>query len=380
MSNIVITEKNLSRFHKRLKKAIEQELGSTISLTTASQIFAQTFGAQNEHEFKTLLQKEEPIKNVSSSQEENKLKPLSTSKNSANEFLEADEIIQYIQNYFKNNNSTKINSFDLIKDENYLFLSISAPSQKYSYTLESFGLYFGDNNVEQSFEKERKNLVLNKEDELFIQDIIEKLQFKDIPKNIYFSEKLKKYISDNYSNMQSSFIFNLHQLENIVEIVNYGFVKKQFALIEKDFFEKNACPFVLNSDKYVDVSLKNHKVEIFDNFDQAFDSLNPNKILIDFLKPLDPQKYKNEIKGLSSYYLYFDNHVLKGSTMNGFQKKEIAHKNDYYYFLGKVYYNINNNHYQIKTNMPINEFHRKEILEGFRNCEIPPNKMVKKTK
>jgi Fe-S cluster biosynthesis and repair protein YggX len=55
MSIITISEENLSRFNKRLQKALEEFLGTDVKLTDASKLFAKTLGKDSEHELKKAL-------------------------------------------------------------------------------------------------------------------------------------------------------------------------------------------------------------------------------------------------------------------------------------------------------------------------------------
>lgn len=57
-TEIKINEKNLSRYNKRLQKAIEKNLGHKIKLSEASDIFAQVLGMTSLHELQAILEKD----------------------------------------------------------------------------------------------------------------------------------------------------------------------------------------------------------------------------------------------------------------------------------------------------------------------------------
>lgn len=65
MSDIIINQDNLSRFSKRLKKAVEKELGTSISLNQATLFIAKMLGNNSIHELQKNLAKgaslQEPI-------------------------------------------------------------------------------------------------------------------------------------------------------------------------------------------------------------------------------------------------------------------------------------------------------------------------------
>lgn len=61
MSKINISQDNLPRFSKRLKKAIEQELGTSISLNQATLLIAKMLGNNSTHELQKNLGKEAQI-------------------------------------------------------------------------------------------------------------------------------------------------------------------------------------------------------------------------------------------------------------------------------------------------------------------------------
>lgn len=57
MTNIIVNADNLSRFNKRLQKAIKKDLQIDVNLAQSSNLFAQSLGVSNEFELKKLLDK-----------------------------------------------------------------------------------------------------------------------------------------------------------------------------------------------------------------------------------------------------------------------------------------------------------------------------------
>src|SRR5574344_238339 len=57
MTNIIVNADNLSRFNKRLQKAIKKDLQIDVNLAQSSNLFAQSLGVSNEFELKKVLDK-----------------------------------------------------------------------------------------------------------------------------------------------------------------------------------------------------------------------------------------------------------------------------------------------------------------------------------
>ena len=89
MSDITVNKKNLSRLTKRLQKSLNSHLKQDIPLHLASLIFAETFGTDSIHHFQQKIE----INNKQDEKDESVL------------------IKEFIENYFKSNPDTKIESF-----------------------------------------------------------------------------------------------------------------------------------------------------------------------------------------------------------------------------------------------------------------------------
>lgn len=57
-NEIIINDKNISRYNKRLQKAISETLGQKIKLSEASELLAQVLGMSSAYELKVLLEKD----------------------------------------------------------------------------------------------------------------------------------------------------------------------------------------------------------------------------------------------------------------------------------------------------------------------------------
>lgn len=57
-NEIIINDKNISRYNKRLQKAISETLGQKIKLSEASELLAKTLGMSSAYELKLLLEKD----------------------------------------------------------------------------------------------------------------------------------------------------------------------------------------------------------------------------------------------------------------------------------------------------------------------------------
>ena len=116
MSNIVITSQNISRFAKRLQKAIFEETGHKIPLNQASLLLSKTFGKNSIYELQKSL--EDASKNPVEVTSLEQIFDLET-ENFKNKF---ENILEYISQ----EKDSKIRDLFFVIRKNQLFMSISS--------------------------------------------------------------------------------------------------------------------------------------------------------------------------------------------------------------------------------------------------------------
>lgn len=353
MSDIIVNQKNLSRFTKRLQKSLSKNLKQEIPLHLASLILAETFGVDSIHHLQQKLTEE-----------------------TKDETLVIKELIE---NYFSSNLNTKIIGFSIIANDfnDSVSFNISAKSKKYEDE-EGFGIFLGENS--SYIENELNNLDLSVDDLDFIKQLVSKLHFNDLPKSLYLGAKLKDFFSINKRNSYYSF----KNTKNFESVTNYGFCESIFVLVEDDFFEKVGAPFTLNNDHYCFIDLKNTHHKFFYDIESAINSITKNTMLLEFKTPINQsssliQKSQHRIQGICSHYIYLKNNEKFATTVNLNHSKEINNINDYFYFYGKNQFNINQN-FNIDS-IPVNHQYYDEILRGINDARtIASNIKIKKTK
>lgn len=346
MSDIIITEENLSRFTKRLKKALSTHFNQEVPLNLASLILAQTLGVDTIHHLQEIL------KSPAINEQEN----------------EVESIKNFIENYFGNNNKTKFLAFNILLTTNDLSFNLTVLNKE-STDQESFAIFFGYDDLSY-VSKKLNNLKLSIEDIDFINSLIFKLHFADEPKNIYLGERLKQQLNL----IKDGDYYEFKSQKKYEEIANYGLCEKLFVLVNKDFFETIGAPFVLNSDNYSFIDLEKEEVQFFDKIEKGLEAITEDKMLLEFLTPLNQSsklvslsKYK--FQGICSYYIYKDKKEMIASTVNNVQSHTIKELKDYFFFLGKVFFNIHRNQQVIEQSYSVNDQYKSEILEGFKSSK-----------
>lgn len=348
MSDIIITEKNLSRFNKRLQKALSNHLKQDIPLHLASLLFAQALGVDTVHHLQEKLL--EPVK------KEN----------------ECQQLQDFIEHYFLIHPESQLLSFYFFLDNNYLALSIDAKSKKLN-SEEGFSIFFGS---EPSYlDTELNRLSLSEKDISFIHELVSLLHFDDLPLNIYLAEKLKLHFK-----LESNSIYDFKLNKEFESVNNYGFCEKLYALVDIDFFERKGASYVLHNDKYVFIDLEHEQFQLFKSFSEAKLLIDDKHMLVEFLTPIhqfstliSPSKHK--VQGISSHYVYKENNELIGLTSNNQFQHIIHNDNDFHFFLGKSFYNIFRDKSFLTHKIAINNPYRLEVLSGFDSCI--PKKEIK---
>lgn len=182
MSHITINSDNISRFNKRLQKALQKHFNQEVQLHTASTLFANALGVDGEFQLKKSLDT-----------------PTITKKNISDPYtVKAQSLITELTEYFKNNQST-LSSVTISYIYKHLAINIVSRSKKYPEEEEGFGLYFDDNPI-TSLEKELSHLQYSKEDKKFLEYICRTYFNEDIAENIFLGSRLAKIYDLNSDN------------------------------------------------------------------------------------------------------------------------------------------------------------------------------------
>lgn len=353
MSDIIVNQKNLSRFTKRLQKSLSKNLTQEIPLHLASLILAETFGVDSIHHLQQKLTEE-----------------------TKDETLVIKELIE---NYFSSNLNTKILGFSIIANDfnDSVSFNISAKSKKYEDE-EGFGIFLGENS--SYIDKELNNLDLSFDDLDFIKQLVSKLHFNDLPKSLYLGAKLKDFFNIKKRNTYYSF----KNSKNFESVTNYGFCESIFVLVEEDFFEKVGAPFTLNNDHYCFIDLNNTNHKFFNDINSGINAITQDTMLLEFKTPINQsssliQKSQYKVQGICSHYIYLKNNQKIATTVNLSFSNDINDIKDYFYFLGKNKVNIDK-HFNIES-IPVNHPYKDKILEGSTDARnILSNNKIKKTK
>lgn len=182
MSDIIINLENLSRFNKRLQKALKKQFNQEVPLHIASNLFANSLGVNDEYQLKQKLETNINTQDNSINQLDNK--DIYTVK--------AENLLKDIKNYFAENKSL-LSSFVVYYIDRNVSLHIESKSKKFPTINEGFGLYFEDNPLEYLHDNLKK-LTYSKEDLVFLENLCKNYFTDDYDQNIYVGSRLIKLI------------------------------------------------------------------------------------------------------------------------------------------------------------------------------------------
>lgn len=192
MSDITITLDNLSRFNKRLQKALKKQFNQEIKLNIASNLFANALGVDDEYQLKQKL-------GITTSQTLNHINNIKTSITHDTQqdiYLDkAQSLLTDINSYFAQGKSL-LSSFVVYYIDRNVSLHVSAKSKKLVTSDEGFGLYFEDNPIEY-FHENLEKLQHSKEDLLFLETICKKYFTEDYDQNIYLGSRFIRLLGIN---------------------------------------------------------------------------------------------------------------------------------------------------------------------------------------
>lgn len=201
MSDITITIDNLSRFNKRLQKALKSHFNQDVPLHIASNLFANALGVDDEYQLKKKL--EINHNQITNNQTDNtnvvKNNTNTTSEISINYediYVEkAQSLLNDIHSYFAQGKSL-FNSFEVYYIDGNVSLHINAQSKKLVNSAEGFGLYFEDNPI-QYFKENLNKLKHSKDDLVFLENLCKKYFTDDYDQNIYVGSRFIRLLGIN---------------------------------------------------------------------------------------------------------------------------------------------------------------------------------------
>lgn len=295
MSDITITQANLSRFNKRLQKSLSSHFKQDIPLHTAADMLAQAVGVKNDFELK---QKLNSINNAEKNQSDGvdlslKIHWSQAYKGAAKQLLE--ELTQYFKTH-----ETQLKSLHISSFEGCPFISILGKSKKYDD--EGFGIYFNDKNPLNTLDKEIKIIHFLPSDYEFLKNICEKYFTDDRDENAFLGFQVKKQlgIKDNES-------YKIYQkISSTREIVNFGFVTEKFMVVPSDYLQKNECPYILNQEKWCEIT--NADYPIYDSFQNALQNRKGNNLILQCCTLVN--NTGNRKNSIFSYFLYTEDDRL----------------------------------------------------------------------
>lgn len=316
MSDITINEKNLSRFQKRLKNVLKKELNIEVPLHLASKIFAQTLGVSSLYELQQKI-------NIS---------PENVFEKKAQQFIEE------IKQFLLSNHQHGLLDFYFLKNEDFqneITLNIEGHSLNKKNDIYGFSIFFNSDKHEYILDN-LNNIDLPEDTKKFILSLKQKFLNLDKDSNNYLGQIIFK--SFNEPNSYFSFI---KENKNTLYINDFGEAIESFILVKSDFVENESLPYALHNDNYCYIELNEYKgkIERFHTLKEAYENLNPNKTLLQFL-----YKKQNNKSGIGAYQLYYDdNKHLTGITFNNDIKSTINSINDFQNFIDNVNKKRSNN-------------------------------------
>lgn len=184
MSDITITKDNLSRFTKRLQKALKKQFNQEVPLHVASTLFANALGSQGEYELKQQLDIPIP-KNQNNHIDKN-----TDNKDNVQDIytIKAQQLLDDFSTYFASGKSLLSSLVILYIDRN-ASIQLTSYSKKFPQEEEGFGLYFEDNPI-QYLHKNLDKILHSHDDLLFLESICTKYFNHDFLQNIYLGSRL----------------------------------------------------------------------------------------------------------------------------------------------------------------------------------------------
>lgn len=303
MTDITINKTNLSRFSKRLQKALKEQFKQDVPLHIASLLFCNALGVNSEHELKTLLEKEKTIYEGTMTDEEflKRIEKYDASILSSKELREkrVKELIQELEQYFKNN-PTLFNHVSITDGYDFDDLAgiyIGSVSPKYK-DIAGFTLYF-ERNPKGYLDKELKRLEHSGDDAKFLNHICDKYFSQDSDENKFFGSNLRKYLK-----LYHNRTYTIYKKKNDYkfEVNHLGMVTEKFILIPLEYKESELPSYRANQN-WIELLPGFHQ---YDNFENALAHRKPQDLIVQCL-------VKSQTQLVSSFIVDLENKIIEST-------------------------------------------------------------------
>lgn len=322
---VEITSKNISKFTKRLHKALQKTLGDNApSLLQSAELLAQAAGFKTLHDLQTHFS----------------VQPIGLNTSFEERWVE--QIENKIINYMKTHPDSQIIEWTWANFDN-LTVSLNIQSKD-----GGFGMYFMNDNTFN--ETDIANYLLNptNNDILFIQEI----------GNFFNSTTQKEQVMLNF-HVKTSKSISIDEFYSIAKHLNFkkqhvfsednlGWLVEDFVVVEKD--ELNGLPYIKHGNKWVDLN-QIKTVKEFSMFETAVSYVlkNPSLVLM--------QRATNEQNQTVSSFFGIPNetsHAVELKSVNGDKHFLNAQNNSdlerFRGFLARIYQDsIRNNPHAVNT-------------------------------
>lgn len=301
--SVQITSDNLSKFNKRLHKALKEVIGETVSLSQSAELMARAVGFKTLHDLQTHLLSEEvlPSPNLSSTT----VTPVLENPNIAwIEKINAD-----IVHYASTHPASTIHKWSWAKSNGSYSLQIEGDDT-------AFGLFFGSD-VMSYVDKETAHLSATSQDQHFIRELAtrfptDSIEGQKLGLDVAQVCKLP-FMHDGWSSIarHPKYTTKLGEFPIYVTVLNFGEAIQDFAVIDPNSFVSGVDHSQRN---YVDITnLKIAPANIFASWKQAVQYLqeHPEMLLVQRLRQTHGSKV------CSSFYATAEQYSIKVKSVNG---------------------------------------------------------------
>lgn len=314
--SVHITSDNLSKFNKRLHKALKDIVGDNISLSQSAELMARAAGFKTFHDLQIHLQSEGavPTPNLASTS----LPPVLQNPNIAwIEKINAD-----ISHYASTHPDSTIRQWSWAKSNGSYSLQIEGDDA-------AFGLFFGSD-VMSYVDKETAHLSATFQDQHFIRELATRfptdpIEGQKLGLDVAQVCKLP-FMHDGWSSIarHAKYTTKLGDFPTYITVSNFGEAIQDFAVIDPNSFVAG----VTNSQRnHVDITnLKIAATNIFASWKQAVQYLqeHPNMLLIQRLRQTNGDKVR------SSFYATAGQYSVEVKSVNGDDRKfGVGYNEDY---------------------------------------------------
>lgn len=300
--SVQITSDNLSKFNKRLHKALKEVMGETVSLSQSAELLARAAGFKTLHDLQTHLLSEASLPTTLPSA---LLPPVLENPNVAwIEKINAD-----IARYASTHLDSTIRKWSWVKSNGSYSLQIEGDDA-------AFGLFFGSD-VMLYVDKETSHLSATTQDQHFIRELA--LRFPTDPiegqkLGLDVAQVCKlPFMHDGWSSIarHTKYTTKLGEFPIYVTVSNFGEAVQDFAVIDPNGFVAGVAHSQRN---HVDITnLKIAATNIFASWKHAVQYLqeHPDMLLIQRLRQTNGKKV------WSSFYATAEEYSVKVKSVNG---------------------------------------------------------------